>query len=431
MEKWNCDELLEEAVRYFSSIGFRRLLEGLREKYQSFSRLGGKIIISELTEEEAESLEGFLQVEINKGQTLCVSVRQINKAIERTRFAGCCLEALVTTVLDDTLVSNKERKAREEETRENYFMEFARSFHGTPAGIWLESGLIKGSALNTLMIRDYNSSPDWFKEQLPVISYGLNSLPVFSGNYLRLPVFAASITDNPHYFDEGKRSLTYLLQGIRTLLGGECGLFQTALEERAELFYRAGIIKDDLYNWVLCYGIKGYVLEGTAHKGMEEYVKRREPQILTLQNLSLLKSAEPVGPRVYVVENPSVFSMLTEQNRTGVSCVCSGGQLRLSVLVLLDLLVKGGAEIYYSGDFDPEGLDIAQKLITRYGDQLKLWRYEPELYQSSISAETISESRLKKLNRLTDKRLVALGSLIKEHRHPGYQENIMEQFNLI
>jgi len=431
MEKWNGDELLEEAVRYFSSMGFRRLLKGLREKYQSLSRLGGKIIISELTKEEAESLEGFLQVEINQGQTLCVSVRQINKAIERTRFAGCCLEALVTMVLDDTLVSNKERKAREEETRENYFMEYAHTFHGTPAGMWLESGLIKGSALNTLMIRDYNSSPDWFLEQLPVISCGLNSLPVFSDNYLRLPVFAASITGNPHYFDEGKRSLTYLLQGIRTLLGGECNLFQTALEERTELFYRAGIIKDDLYNWVLCYGIKGYVLEGTVHKGMEAYLKRREPQILTLQNLSLLKYAEPVGPRVYVVENPSVFSMLTERNGTDVSCVCSGGQLRLSVLVLLDLLVKGGAEIYYSGDFDPEGLDIAQKLITRYRDQLKLWRYEPELYQSSISTETISESRLKKLNRLTDKRLVALGSLIKEHRHPGYQENIMEQFNLI
>ena len=431
MEKWSGDELLEEAVRYFSSMGFRRLLEGLREKYQSLSRLGGKIIISELTEEEAESLEGFLQVEINQGQTLCVSVRQINKAIERTRFAGCCLEALVTMVLEDALVSNKERKAMEEKTREKYFMEYVRSFHGTPAGIWLESGLIKGSALNTLMIRDYNSSPDWFKEQLPVISHGLNSLPVFSDNYLRLPVFAAAITGNPHYFDEGKRSLTYLLQGIRTLLGGECNLFQTSLEERTELFYRAGIIKDDLYNWVLCYGIKGYILEGRSHKGMEAYVERREPQILTLQNLSLLRSAEPVGPRVYVVENPSIFSMLTEQNQTDISCICSGGQLRLSVLVLLDLLVKGGAEIYYSGDFDPEGLDIAQKLITRYGDQLKLWRYEPELYQSSISAEIVSESRLKKLNRLTDKRLMALGSLIKEHRHPGYQENIMEQFKLI
>ena len=98
------------------------------------------------------------------------------------------------------------------------------------------------------------------------------------------------------------------------------------------------------------------------------------------------------------------------------------------MLVLLDLLAKGGIEIYYSGDFDPEGLDIAQKLVSRYGNQLKLWCYETELYQKSMFFETISESRLKMLNRLTDKRLVAIGTLLKEYRHPGYQENIMEQY---
>lgn len=427
MERWNGDELLQEAVRYFSSLGFRRLLEGLREKYQSLSRLGGKIIIPELTEEEAESLEGFLQMEIKQGQKLSVSVRQINKAMERTRFAGCSLETLITMALNDRLVSNKDRKTKEEEARERQFREYPCSFQGTPAGTWLEGGLLKGSALNTLMMRDYHSSPGWLKEQLPVISDGLNRLPVFSDNHLRLPVFAASITGNPHYFDEGKRSLTYLLHGIRTLLG-ESSLSKTALEGRTELLYRAGIIKDDLYNWVLCFGVRGYLMEGQLHRGMEEYVKRSEPQILTLQNLSILKSAAAVGQQVYVVENPAVFSALTEQKQSDFTCICSGGQLRLAVLVLLDLLAEGGSEIYYSGDFDPEGLDIAQKLVSRYGNQLKLWCYETELYHKSMSSETISESRLKMLNRLTDKRLAAIGTQIKEYRHPGYQENIMEQF---
>lgn len=101
------------------------------------------------------------------------------------------------------------------------------------------------------------------------------------------------------------------------------------------------------------------------------------------------------------------------------------------MFVLLDLLAEGGTEIYYSGDFDPEGLDIAQKLVSRYGDQLKLWCYEAELYHKSMSSGTISESRLKMLNRLTDKRLVAVGMQLKEYRHPGYQENIMDQLTVI
>jgi uncharacterized protein (TIGR02679 family) len=194
------------------------------------------------------------------------------------------------------------------------------------------------------------------------------------------------------------------------------------------MLYRAGIMKDDLNNWVLCHGIRGFISGGVVHEGMEVYVKRKESQILTLQNISYLESVTPDGHEIYVVENPSVFSSLTERNKKDYTCVCSGGQLRLSVVVLLDLLAESGKVIYYAGDFDPEGLSIAQKLVSRYGNQLKLWHYEEELYLKSMSSEDISESRLKMLDSLTDVRLTAIAALLKEYRHPGYQENIMEQF---
>lgn len=427
MEKWNGDELLKEAVEYFSCPGFRRLMEGLREKYQSLSRLGGSIVIPELTEEEAKSLEGFLQMEVKPGKTLSITVQRIKKSMDQTRFAGCSLETLVSAVLNDTLVSNKDRKTKEEAQRENYFRQYESLFQGTYAGTWLKDALVKGSALNSMMVRDYHSNPDWLEDQFPVICRGINQLPVFSGIYERLPVFAASVSGNPHYFDEGKRSLTYLLLGIRTLLG-ESSPYKTAVEGRTGMLYRAGIMKDDLNNWVLCHGIRGFISGGVLHEGMEVYVKRKESQILTLQNISYLESVTPVGHEIYVVENPSVFSSLTERNKKDYTCVCSGGQLRLSVVVLLDLLAESGKEIYYAGDFDPEGLSIAQKLVSRYGNQLKLWHYEEELYLKSMSLEDISESRLKMLDGLTDERLTAIAALLKEYRHPGYQENMMEQF---
>lgn len=287
--------------------------------------------------------------------------------------------------------------------------------------------LVKGSVLNSMMVRDYHSNPDWLENQFSVICRGINQLPVFSGIYERLPVFSASVSGNPHYFDEGKRSLTYLLLGIRTLLG-ESSPYKTEVEGRTGMLYRAGIMKDDLNNWVLCHGIRGFISGGVLHEGMEVYVKRKESQILTLQNISYLETVTPVGHEIYVVENPSVFSSLTERNKKDYTCVCSGGQLCLSVVVLLDLLAESGKEIYYAGDFDPEGLSIAQKLVSRYGNQLKLWHYEEELYLKSMSSEDISESRLKMLDSLTDERLAELAALLKEHRLPGYQENIMEQF---
>ena len=46
--------------------------------------------------------------------------------------------------------------------------------------------------------------------------------------------------------------------------------------------------------------------------------------------------------------------------------MCMNGQPRLTGLMLLDLLEKSGTTIYYSGDLDPEGILIAQKLADYY-----------------------------------------------------------------
>lgn len=427
MERWKDDEMLIKAAEYFKKAGFLRLFTGLKERYGALSRLGGRICLNGITKEEAEALEGFLQIRVTEGSRLILSVEQVRKALKHTRYGTCVLEELVPLVLDKSLVSDKEEKIKRELEMEAFFQAVETSCKGTPAGTWFETCLAKEGPFYTVLKKDYHEEKQWLEENLPLVFLALNQLPVFSDQYMGLPVFAAFITGNPHYFDEGKKGLKYLVYGIRHLLGIRKPEEHT-IEARAELLYQAGILKDDLYNWVLCYGVHGYVSPGKLHEGMEEYLKRGESQILTLKNLTALQSADTDGKRVYVVENPSIFAWLTERKGKDCACICSGGQLRLSVLVLLDLLVKEGVAIYYSGDFDPEGLSIAQKLVSRYEKQLKLWCYQPELYSRAMSLEGISDKRLKQLDRLTDETLVELGGLLKKYRHPGYQENIMNSF---
>lgn len=430
MENWKENELLLQAAEYFGRPEFKRLFDGLKERYGALSRLGGSVCLKALTKEEAEALEGFLQINITEGSKLSVSIRQIRKALGNTRYGKCSLEDIVPLVLEEAMVSNKEERAKKELEMKIFFEGISESCHGTPAGTWFDSCLVKGNPLNTLITRDYHSSKEWLMENMPLILRAVNRLPAFTNKHLRLPVFAASVTGNPHYFDEGKRSLKYLLYGICHFFEGG-SLYGHFAEARTELLYRGGILKDDLSNWVLCCGIRGYVADEEPHKGMEEYLKRAEPQILTLQNLSVLKSVAVAGRKAYIVENPSVFSWLVEQNREGCACICSGGQLRLSVLILLDLLAENDITLYYSGDFDPEGLCIAQKLVSRYGSRLKLWCYHEEIYHKAISSEIIGERRLNQLKGLTDNRLVALGKLLKKYKHPGYQENIMDYFSFL
>jgi uncharacterized protein (TIGR02679 family) len=426
METEKNHELLFQAANYFKRPGFLRLFEGIRERYAALSHLGGKIQIKKLNKEESDELEGILQVHITEGKNLSVSIAQIKKALQCTRFDKCNLEEIVPLVLEASMESNKANKIRKEQEMEACFDRIVEGFESTPAGNWFTSGRIKGKALSVQMTKDYHLHKNWFIENMPLIVKAINHLPANRGNHVRLPLFAASVTGNPHYFDEGTRGLSYLLTGIRHLYG-EGKIVGDSIEARTEILYLGGILKDDLSNWVLCFGIRGYVTDGAIHKGMEEYRSRQEPQILTLQNLSRLKAVDSMEKDVYVVENPSIFSHLVEQNPKGVY-VCSGGQLRLSVLILLDLLVKNQITIHYSGDFDPEGLRIAQKLVSRYGNRLKLWCYKEDIYHKSKSNKIISERRLKQLDSLTDTRLKAIGELLKEYKHPGYQENIMEVF---
>ena len=158
---------------------------------------------------------------------------------------------------------------------------------------------------------------------------------------------------------------------------------------------------------------------------------------LNLYHLGQLTRVETEEKDVYVVENPAIFQMMTErqnaskekQKNKKIAIVCANGQLRLAVLVLLDLIVKAGCTLWYAGDFDPEGLEIAQKLKDRYGEQLMLWHYEKEDYERAKSKNNIiSEKRKKKLEKLSDPVLVRMKAWILESGVAGYQENICDLY---
>lgn len=104
--------------------------------------------------------------------------------------------------------------------------------------------------------------------------------------------------------------------------------------------------------------------------------------------------------------------------------MCMNGQPRLAGLMLLDFLEKSGTTIYYSGDLDPEGILIAQKLADYYRGKFHFWHMDPEDYNKSRSEEVISDRRMKILDKITDVRLISVVDEIKKYKTAGYQERI-------
>ena len=107
------------------------------------------------------------------------------------------------------------------------------------------------------------------------------------------------------------------------------------------------------------------------------------------------------------------------------AAICGNGQPRLATLLLLDFL-KENHSFYYHGDFDPEGLLIAQKLKVRYGERLKLWKYEADLYETYLSEVELSDRRMKKLEQVSVQELQEIREAMYKKRRSAYQESMME-----
>jgi uncharacterized protein (TIGR02679 family) len=199
-------------------------------------------------------------------------------------------------------------------------------------------------------------------------------------------------------------------------------------EERSELLYRAGIIKDEVSNFTVCSGLLASEND-KIHEGWKGFYEKGEPLQISIWNLSKLDKIWTDSKMIFVFENPTVFSeVLFQTSKCKVSLLCTNGQVKLASLIVLDYLAKQGVTIFYSGDFDPEGLMIADRLKRRYGKKLCLWRYDAKDYIRIKSSEDIDDIRLKKLSKLSDKSLIELGNIILQNGCAGYQEMLVDRY---
>ena len=94
---------------------------------------------------------------------------------------------------------------------------------------------------------------------------------------------------------------------------------------------------------------------------------------------------------------------------------------------MLDLLVAGGpVRFWYSGDFDPEGLEIASTVLSRYPGQARAWRLSVADYERAATSGMPAQSeRLPGLDRLAAV-FPELVSVMRERRRWGYQESLID-----
>ncbi|EMT45000.1 TIGR02679 family protein [Anoxybacillus flavithermus] len=399
---------LDEAVQFFrGERSFHRLFCEMKKKYESLGRIGGTISVVSFSAEEKDAIASFFGKEMNR-----VPLAAFEKQLANTKFAGISLVELLSCYLGEPLVTKKEQQQEIEREREAYFTRLMNTYQAQRD--WLMA--VEKQRFVQLA---YQQNHHALEAALSAVCRALEQLP---STYVRLPIFAQKVANDPHMFDLHTLAGKLLLSALQFYAGTEYDL--SAVEDVNELLQSYRLLREDVLNFVTCAGLMAETEKG-HHPVFAAACETNTVLNVPLREVMLFTRAYPSeGNNVFVVENAGVFSTLLDVN---VPLISTNGQLNLATRWLLDLLVKEGATLYYSGDFDPEGLKMAQRLVERYGSSVRLWHYDCSDYLATKPTVPLSDERLEKLQSVTLYDLQAVKQEMLRRKKAGYQEALVER----
>ena len=420
-----------ECAAYFRSRkAYERCMKELLKKWKSYGKTAGMITLNQTTEEERRAI-GEIVGRAFYEETIHLSFSEFEKGLQKTRFAPVNMEKMLEAYAGKSLKTNRELQEEDQFRREKflktnqfYFREKAGAY--SLAFQWIEE-LLSGKKYGySLLMREYGKDALQAEEIFRHTGRALIKLEEMetSGEELPLAVFAAELSDNPHYFDRGTAAGLLLVHAI--CFREKRGLPENTHEWR-ELLEDVGIVPDNISSQVHVCGLR--LKKGESwHPAYEAFYENGEPCVVTMENLKDITEAKAIDNQVYVVENEMVFSYLTSsEKKKACTILCTSGQLRSAAVKLLDFLVKSGASVYYSGDTDPDGLGIADRLWQKFQASVHIWRMGPEDYEKSLSGEAVGRFGLAKLEQLKHPVLRETAEYIRREKKAGYQENLLEE----
>lgn len=420
-----------ECAAYFRSRkAYERCMKELLKKWKSYGKTVGRITLKQTTEEERRAIGGIVGRAFYE-ETIHFSFSEFEKGLQKTRFAPVNMEKMLEAYAGKSLKTNRELQ-EEDQFRREKFLKTNQFYFREKAGAdslafqWIEELLSSKKYGYSLLMREYGKDALQAEEIFRHTGRALIKLEEMetSGEELPLAVFAAELSDNPHYFDRGTAAGLLLVHAI--CFREKRGLPENTHEWR-ELLEDVGIVPDNISSQVHVCGLR--LKKGESwHPAYEAFYENGEPCVVTMENLKDITEAKAIDNQVYVVENEMVFSYLTSsEKKKACTILCTSGQLRSAAVKLLDFLVKSGASVYYSGDTDPDGLGIADRLWQKFQASVHIWRMGPEDYEKSLSGEAVGRFGLAKLEQLKHPVLRETAEYIRREKKAGYQENLLEE----
>lgn len=189
---------------------------------------------------------------------------------------------------------------------------------------------------------------------------------------------ATSAAGNPRALEEGPLARLVLWA---LALWAECPIPERAGDARA-LWERYDVLNDDLTSLVVTLGVRpsggdplAIWLRSAANAG--------HPVVLSRRDVSRLSTFPDVP--VYICEHTGLLHLAAA--RLGPRCpalLCVQGRPLAAFWALTDRLRRSGCELWYHGDLDPAGIELARGVLGRA--KARPWRMSASDYIASASS---------------------------------------------
>lgn len=421
----------QRAAAFFTQHGLTRLLMKLREKYIEIG-VGGQVRLEDSTASERREIASFLGKPAYRDATVRVRLVDIDTALRQSGFACTLPDLLAACFPDQPLVTRREQRATHAIQQANFRQTLseiaAQHADGSRAHAWLLRG---AHGLEWLFSRYKNADTREQERQLTHIrsvADALDQLPALDAPQ-RLAIFAQRISGDPHALDPNRAAGRLFLLALYDLAGAAFPALPHDRAQELRLYNEASLLVDTISSSVAVFNLAGATSsDGTAD--VLAQVAGRRVLLLPLRQVLEWRRAQPAPARIYVFENPQVFEEVIDRLPGAYSLptlVCISGWPSVAALRLLDLLVAEapGNHLYYNGDFDLKGLQIAAHLLARYPRNCHLWRIDPHAYALALQADgvTAPTSDLTLLNTLPAA-FAPLVAAMQEKQKWAYQEGI-------
>ena len=353
----------------------RRLIDRLHARMSRGELLTGKIQLNAATPNERAAIDRLMGRTPTQGNSLTIDLEKLNNILVHAEACNHLEDAVIAIVGP---VANERALRLEIQQQWERLWQDALGRLGANASAlrWIDDLKRKGW-LKRLARRDVGVAEVLLTQSISIIE----QVP-WPGT--RIAELAASKTGNSHALDRGEPLSSLVIRFARQL--DESARWNTVAERR-DAWETMGVLCDEVSAPVLVLNLHAdnQSLTGQA---LNLHAAAGEPYRVSVRQLRRQPPIfDPItcGPEVFVCENPTVVDVAA--NRLGKSCrplVCIDGQPKTASRLLLNALVGAGIQLRYHGDFDWDGIRIANTIVERHG--AALWRFGAADYEIARKA---------------------------------------------